>query len=44
VGRATTESFVSSFLAIIIINLALAEFLRTFGSLVLGIGFKSPLS
>ena len=44
VGRATTESFVSSFLAIIIINLALAEFLRTFGALVLGIGFKSPLS
>ena len=44
VGRATTESFVSAFLAIIIINLALAEFLRTFGSMFLGIGFKSPLS
>lgn len=44
VGRATTESFVSAFLAIIIINLALAEFLRTFGAMFLGIGFKSPLS
>ncbi|MDP7069860.1 MAG: ABC transporter permease [Phycisphaerales bacterium] len=44
VGRATTESFVSSFLAIIVINLALAEFLRTFGRIVLDIGFKSPLS
>lgn len=44
VGRATTESFVSSFLAIIIINLALAEFLRAFGAMFLGIGFKSPLS
>ena len=44
VGRATTESFVSAFLAIIIINLALAEFLRTFGALFLDIGFKSPLS
>jgi len=44
VGRATTESFVSSFLAIIVINLALAEFLRSFGRIVLDIGFKSPLS
>ncbi|MDP6479651.1 MAG: ABC transporter permease [Phycisphaerales bacterium] len=44
VGQATTESFVSAFLAIIIINLALAEFLRTFGAMFLGIGFKSPLS
>ena len=44
VGQATTESFVSSFLAIIIINLALAEFLRTFGAIFLDIGFKSPLS
>lgn len=44
VGRATTESFVSSFLAIIVINLALAGFLREFGRIVLGIGFKSPLS
>ncbi len=44
VGKATTESFVSSFLAIIIINLSLAEFLRSFGRIVLDIGFKSPLS
>jgi len=44
VGRATTESFVSSFLAIIVINLALAGFLREFGRIVFGIGFKSPLS
>jgi phospholipid/cholesterol/gamma-HCH transport system permease protein len=44
VGQATTESFVASFLAIIIINLALAEFLRVFGEMFMGIGFRSPLS
>lgn len=44
VGKATTESFVASFLAIIAINIVLAEFLRAFGEIVLDIGFKSPLS
>ncbi len=43
VGRATTESFVASFLAIIAINLVLADFLREVGRVLLGIGFKSPL-
>ncbi|MCH2141775.1 MAG: ABC transporter permease [Phycisphaerales bacterium] len=43
VGRATTESFVASFLAIIAINLVLADFLREVGRVMLGIGFKSPL-
>jgi phospholipid/cholesterol/gamma-HCH transport system permease protein len=43
VGRATTQAFVASFLAIIILNFFLAEFLNTFETAVLSTTMKSPL-
>jgi len=43
VGRATTRAFVASFLAIIILNFFLADFLNTFERVVLGTAVKSPL-
>lgn len=38
VGRAATDSFVTSFLAIIVINLVMAKFLKDLGNVVLGHG------
>jgi len=42
VGRAATEAFVASFLAIIAINLVLAKFLNDFGALFVKSGSSSP--
>ncbi|MCX5658765.1 MAG: ABC transporter permease [Planctomycetota bacterium] len=44
VGRAATESFVTSFLAIIAINLVMAKFLKDLGYVVLGHGGPTAFS
>ena len=43
VGRATTDAFVVSFLAIIIINFVLAGFLNTIDMLYITQGTQNPL-
>ncbi|MCH2135629.1 MAG: ABC transporter permease [Phycisphaerales bacterium] len=43
VGRATTRAFVAAFMAIIVLNFFLADFLNTFERVVLGASVKSPL-
>ena len=43
VGRATTDAFVVSFLAIIVINLVLAGFLNAIDMLYISQDIRSPL-